>query len=107
MLFATLAPSLSMAMAVRAGEFEYLGEICSASKLQTHEQGPSSRQASHDGQKHCPLCLPHASDFQHLPEIVQPDFALTLPDHFPTLFYQSRFLTHTWSPAVARAPPLD
>lgn len=107
MLFATLAPSMAMAMAARAGEFTYLGQICSVRNLPHTADADGQQKSAHDGQStHCPFCLSHAGDFQHFPEPDQADFGLNLPEHFPSLFYQSRFLTHTWSPAVARAPPL-
>ncbi len=109
MLFATLAPSVSMALAARAGEFIYLGEICSARKSQVDDTAPftsTSQGSKHDTQgKHCSLCLPHASDYQYLADSEPTDFALVLSADFPSLYFQSRFLTHAWSPASARAPP--
>ncbi|WP_374518139.1 DUF2946 domain-containing protein [Undibacterium squillarum] len=105
MLFAVLAPGIATAMAMQRGEVVLPGMICSASKTVHGADGAPLNGTHSSGMQHCAFCLTHAGDAP-LPVA---EFSLSvLPAAtaaYPSLFYQSRFLTHIWSPSVARAPP--
>jgi len=105
MLFAVLAPGIATAMAMQRGEVVLPGMICSASNAGHSSDSVPSGPGHASGAQHCAFCLTHAGDAP------LPVAELTLPllpaanAVYPSLFYQSRFLTHIWSPSVARAPP--
>ncbi|MBR7783621.1 DUF2946 domain-containing protein [Undibacterium luofuense] len=105
MLFAVLAPGIATAMAMQRGEVVLPGLICSASKA-GHSSNSLPSGADHaSGFQHCAFCLTHAGDAPLPVAEVSLPLLPAANAVYPSLFYQSRFLTHIWSPSVARAPP--
>ena len=111
-LLASLAPSVSHALALaKGGSYSWM-EICSTAGAKfvkvTDNQNPTSfpikKTTTHF--EHCPFCLTHAG-LDGLP----PTATFSLPvipnsSQHPFLFYQAPYPLFAWTTAQSRAPPL-
>lgn len=109
-LLASLAPSISHAVAAAKGIPNGWMEICTVegSKLvQMHDGAPSP---SAPGEKslhfeHCPFCLNHAVALGMPPSDTVALPAVTGTSVVPLLFYHSPRPLFVWTTAQPRAPP--
>ena len=116
-LLATLAPTLSQALALARGEVIVWSTLCrnsavspQAAKLSLAEQSrPEPRElAKHGLFEHCPFCALQTQDLAPPPSSPM----LTLPPsglsfEMPERFYSAPSSAHAWAPAQSRAPPLN
>jgi hypothetical protein len=110
-LLASLAPSISHALAAVDGSTSLFDEICTASGIKSVKPGDALKsKISSPAQnnlhfEHCPFCSSHANttglplsvEFQ-LPVLIGHDLR-------PVLFYQSPRSLFIWAAAQSRAPP--
>lgn len=110
-LLASLAPSISHAVAAAQGTPNAWIEICTVdgSKLMMvdadqNPQAPTpTEKAIHF--EHCPFCLSHAGSFG-LPPTADFLMPVVSGDHvLPSLFYQASRPLFAWAVAQPRAPP--
>lgn len=106
-LLASLAPSLSLALASATGATWF--EVCTTQGsrwIQAGEDGSERAPASAHVLDHCPYCslhaptlgLPPASSLTHLPR--------RLAHEVPLAFLAAPRTLHAWVSAQPRAPPL-
>jgi Protein of unknown function (DUF2946) len=116
MLFASLAPSISHAVAAARSNSSFWADDCSmhgevhqAADHQDH--GAASHGPSHDPKashfEHCPFCLTHAGSFSLLQTSATAVYEAGGFSEFPLLFFQAPRLLFVWVAAQARAPPAD
>lgn len=110
-LFSTIAPTISHAMAATsAGAADEEVQVCSMEGMKTVAiaPGPAGKSDPHRFDhflEHCPYCALHTGPAL-LPPLVQPAFAAPLARAFyPPLFYQSVAPLFAWTPARPRGPP--
>ncbi len=125
LVFATLAPGISHALAAAKGQSSLWMEICTAAGAKLVNLADLSKDASDSVSpvapandsapvapesgsmhfEHCPFCFTHAASFALPPAAVM---ALPLLDThyaFPSLYYHAPRPLFAWSVALARAPP--
>jgi hypothetical protein len=108
-LFGSLAPSISHALAAAGGAMQI--EICTRAGIMTMSVSDTAAKKSplsltQDHLKHCPCCLAHEGPLA-LPPALQLTFAiLGGHDLFPALFYDAPQPLFSWSAANPRAPPV-
>jgi hypothetical protein len=107
-LLASLAPSISHALAASNGTSPLWIEICSAQGLKSVETNKTGDPSSTQHGLHfedCPFCVTHAGSFSLLPPA---GFILPVAGSssiLPDLFYQSPHPLFVWAAAQSRAPP--
>lgn len=110
-LLASLAPSISHAVAAATGDSNSWIEICTVAgnKLvnvdtsHNHQTPAPADKATH--LEHCPFCLNHAVSTVLPPEA---DFVVPVIEGshvLPSLFYQASRPLFAWAAAQPRAPP--
>lgn len=115
-LMASLAPSISHALAAASNAGSFWAEICSASGIKllkvaddaANQQASGSSSPAEKGLQfeHCPFCFTHAASFG-----LPPSAGFILPvvsgvPMRPSLFYQSPRPLFAWAAAQPRAPPV-
>ena len=108
-LLATLAPTISHAVAAATGANDHWVQVCVGTgvklvKLDSNgvPQTPAPT-ASH--LEHCPFCLNHIGAVGILPAAIPELPILRATESFPTLFLVSHRPLFAWASAQARAPP--
>ncbi|WP_226929634.1 DUF2946 domain-containing protein [Janthinobacterium aquaticum] len=114
-LFATLAPSISHALAASSSARSasppslILLDICTVDGLKSADAGSLEHQSGMDpvahAFEHCPYCHTHGGSFALLPSAHQP---LAVPGAhaiFPRLFLRAPRTLFVWSSANPRGPP--
>jgi len=96
-LFATLAPTVSHALA--ASTTGALSEMCSV-------DGPTKKAPSNTmhGMEHCPYCATQGGE-PALPPALNGFAVIGGHDFYPPLFYSAPQPLHTWLAASPRGPP--
>lgn len=110
-LMASLAPSISHAVAAAQGIPNGWTEICTVegAKLVKIDDLKSKRPAPADKAshfEHCPFCLHHGVSLGMPPNV---DFVMPLiegTNMLPSLFYQASRPLFAWTTAHPRAPPM-
>jgi hypothetical protein len=128
-MMASLAPSISQALASRTLESLSQEKICSLTHSQasgtnidphashgSHQTSDAAKvdNAPHSGHspqkgmhfEHCPFCFTHAGSFGLLPAVATNLPAVTGSPVLPLLFFQSPRPLFTWISAQPRAPPV-
>ncbi len=111
-LLASLAPSISHALAAAHGNSEVWVEICSATgsrmvKLDANDFGnPTQHEPAATHVANCLYCLTHVDSLGPLPEtrIVIPVFSLETD--LPSLYFNSPRPLFIWAKGQPRAPPV-
>ena len=114
MLFASLAPSISHAVAAARNNSSFWaedgsmhGEVHNTADHQDH--GAASHDPSHDPKashfEHCPFCLTHAGSFSLLQTAAPSLHEMGGFSEFPFHFLPAPRLLFVWVLAQARAPP--
>jgi len=111
-LLASLAPSISHALAAAKSTGVSWMEICSATGAKfvqvadDHNPTKSSAPAQKAMQsEHCPFCFTHAGSFGLPPTVVSAFPVASGSPVLPSLFYQSPRPLFIWAAAQSRAPP--
>lgn len=108
-LVASIAPSVSHALAARHGSADFFGEICTSDEIRWSQAGDGQESEApaqeHLHFEHCPFCSPHSGSFGLPPNA---GFQLPIPigqTPLPVLFYHSPRPLFIWAAAQSRAPP--
>lgn len=110
-LLASLAPSISHALAAAHGNSEVWVEICSVTgsrmvKLDTGElPDPAKPEPAASHVANCLYCLTHAGSFGLPPETRLVIPVLSLETDHPPLYFSSPRPLFIWAAGQARAPP--
>jgi hypothetical protein len=110
-LLASLAPSISHALAAATAPGAYWTEICSAAglksiKVESGKTSDSSSPAKHGLHfENCPFCQTHADSLVLPPASALVPLVVSASFPLPSLFYQSPRPLFVWASAQSRAPP--
>jgi hypothetical protein len=113
-LMASLAPSISHALAVSSDTGSSWAEICSTAGFKlirtVNDQAdhasdsPVQKQITHV--QHCPFCASHAGAVALMPSAGITIPVLDAAHLFPSLFYRSPRALFIWAAARPRGPPI-
>lgn len=110
-LMASLAPSISHALAAASTAGTVWAEICSAAGLKMIEVShgeaadPSAPTTHGLHLEDCPFCLTHANAVGLPPASIPVPLVLSSSFPLPALFYQSPRPLFVWAAPQSRAPP--